>query len=107
VPVIFTGDAARSRVELLSRRVDSTEDEAASAASIENIWRLWRAVPGRLVVPGHDLTMLLDASGHPVHVGQRRAGISAWFAETLDDTTEFEMGATTERGAPRQRAVGR
>jgi N-acyl homoserine lactone hydrolase len=99
VPVIFTGDAAKNRAELISRRVDSTEDEAASAASIETIWRLWRAVPGTLVVPGHDLTMRLDAAGRPVYVGERGAGISAWFAETLEDTTEFDMSGAASRNA--------
>jgi glyoxylase-like metal-dependent hydrolase (beta-lactamase superfamily II) len=107
VPVIFTGDAAKNRTELLSRRVDSTEDEAASAASIETIWRLWRAVPGTLLVPGHDLTMRLDASGRPAYVGRRRAGISAWFAETLDEATDFDMSGTTLRDAAEQRPIGR
>ena len=100
VPVIFTGDAAKNRAELVSRRVDATEDEAASAASIEAIWQLWRAMPGTLLIPGHDLTMQLDASGKPVYVGERRAGISAWFAETLEETSEFDLScaAHADRG---------
>jgi glyoxylase-like metal-dependent hydrolase (beta-lactamase superfamily II) len=92
VPVIFTGDAAKNRAELLSRTVDASLDEAASRASIDAIWVLWRKVPGTLLIPGHDMTMQLDDSGQPVYVGQRTAGISAWFAETLEDTTLFDFG---------------
>jgi glyoxylase-like metal-dependent hydrolase (beta-lactamase superfamily II) len=91
VPVIFTGDAAKNRAELISRRVDASADEAASAASIGRIWELWRRVPGTLLIPGHDLTMRLDEAGKPVHVGERRAAISAWFAETLEDTREIDL----------------
>jgi len=91
VPVIFTGDAAKNRAELISRRVDASADEAASKASIEAIWELWRRVPGTLLIPGHDLTMRLDTTGKPVHVGERRAAISAWFSETLDDTRVFDL----------------
>ena len=95
VPVIFTGDAAKNRAELLSRTADASMDEAASRASIEAIWALWRKAPGTLLVPGHDMTMRLDGNGRPVYVGTRTAGISAWFGETLDQTTLFDFG-----GAP-------
>ena len=91
VPVIFTGDAAKNRAELISRKVDASIDEAVSAASIETIWKLWRAVAGTVVVPGHDLSMRLDEQGQPVYVGSRKVGITAWFGETLEDTTTFDM----------------
>jgi N-acyl homoserine lactone hydrolase len=91
VPVIFTGDAAKNRAELISRTADMTMDEAASKKSIDTIWQLWRKVPGTLLVPGHDLTMRLDEAGKPVYVGERRAGISTWFGENMEDTTEFDM----------------
>jgi glyoxylase-like metal-dependent hydrolase (beta-lactamase superfamily II) len=91
VPVIFTGDAAKNRAELISRKVDASADEAASEASIEAIWELWRRVPGTLLIPGHDLSMRLDPAGKPVYVGERRAAISAWFAETLDDTRVIDL----------------
>jgi glyoxylase-like metal-dependent hydrolase (beta-lactamase superfamily II) len=65
LPVIFTGDAAKNRAELISRKVDMSLDEAASTASIERIWQLWRAVPGTIVIPGHDLSMRLDEHGRP------------------------------------------
>ena len=89
--VIFTGDAAKNRAELISRKVDASIDEAVSAASIETIWKLWRAVAGTVVVPGHDLSMRLDEQGQPVYVGSRKVGITAWFGETLEDTTTFDM----------------
>ena len=91
VPVIFTGDAAKNRAELMSGRVDSSMDEQASAASLKLIWDLWRKVPGTLLIPGHDLAMQLNANGRPVYIGERKAGISAWFDEDLDATTEFDI----------------
>jgi N-acyl homoserine lactone hydrolase len=96
VPVIFTGDAAKNRAELLSLKVDMSLDEAASTHSIEKIWAMWRKVPGTIVIPGHDLSMRLDESGRPVYIGERKAGISTWFGETMEDTTHFDI-ATTRR----------
>ncbi len=91
VPVLFTGDAAKNRAELISLAGDATDDAAASSASIETIWRLWRKVPGTILIPGHDLSMQLDAKEQPVYIGERRAGITAWFGETLEQTTHFDM----------------
>ena len=96
VPVIFTGDAAKNRAELLSLKVDMSLDEAASTHSIEKIWALWRKVPGTIVIPGHDLSMRLDERARPVYIGERKAGISTWFGETMEDTTVFDI-ATTPR----------
>ena len=96
LPVIFTGDAAKNRAELISRKVDMSLDEAASTASIDRIWQLWRAVPGTIVIPGHDLSMRLDERGQPAYIGERKAGISTWFGETMEHTTLFDIG-----GAPR------
>ena len=91
VPVIFTGDAAKNRAELISGKVDASMDEAASRASIATIWRLWRAQPGTIVIPGHDLSMRLDDRGRPVYTGRRKAGISAWFGEDMEMLTDFDM----------------
>jgi N-acyl homoserine lactone hydrolase len=93
VPVVFTGDAAKNRAELLSMATDMTMDASASRASLERIWGLWRQTPGTLLVPGHDLTMRLDAEGRPAYVGQRRAGIKAWFSEDLEVMAEFDISA--------------
>ncbi|HTO46241.1 MAG TPA: MBL fold metallo-hydrolase [Burkholderiales bacterium] len=91
VPILFTGDAAKNRAELLSGKVDSSEDFAASEATVRSIWSVWREVPGTLLIPGHDLSMRLDAAGRPEYVGSRKAAISAWFAEDLELTTVIEL----------------
>ena len=53
-------------------------------------------MPGTIVIPGHDLSMRLDEHGRPSYIGERKAGISTWFGETMEDTTLFDIG-----GAPR------
>jgi glyoxylase-like metal-dependent hydrolase (beta-lactamase superfamily II) len=88
--VIFTGDAAKNRAELLSRSADMTMDEGASVRTIERVWDLWRRRPGTIVVPGHDVPMVLEG-GVPTYIEGRRAGITAWFGETLETTTLFEL----------------
>jgi N-acyl homoserine lactone hydrolase len=92
-PVLFAGDAVKNRAELLSGEVDMTEDRAASEASVRRLRELWRAVPGTVLVPGHDLPLRAGADGRPEYVGPRRAGIEAWFGEDLGQTTRFDLGA--------------
>lgn len=91
--VVFTGDAAKNRVELVTRDTDMTYDAAVSAASIERIWEFWRAREGTVLVPGHDLPMVLD-NGAPRFLGEREAAISAWLGDTLDETKLFRLSAT-------------
>jgi N-acyl homoserine lactone hydrolase len=91
VPVLFTGDAAKNRAELLSGEVDASEDRAQSSASLQTIWRYWRAQPGTVLVPGHDLSMCLDAAGQPEYIGERRAAIEAWFSQSLEFTTTIDL----------------
>ena len=93
-PVLFSGDAAKNRAELLSMAVDMTMDTAESRRSLERIWALWRELPGTLLVPGHDLTMRLDEAGRPEYLGERRAAISAWFSEDLLVTTTIDLSAS-------------
>ncbi len=90
--IIFTGDAAKNRTELLSRAADMTYDPAVSRASIEAIWTLWRKRPGTVLVPGHDVPMMLE-NGAPVYLAPRAAGVAAWFGETLDQLTLFDLAA--------------
>lgn len=90
-PVLFTGDAAKNRAELLSLRTDMTMDAEASLASLETVWRLWREAPDMIVVPGHDLSLRLDAEGRPDYVGERKAAIAAWFGEDLSVTTTINL----------------
>lgn len=88
--VIFTGDAAKNRAELVSRDTDMTYDAAVSAASIERIWDFWRRREGSVLVPGHDLPMV-QSDGVPKHLGQREAAIRAWMADRLDQTMLFRL----------------
>ena len=82
-PVLFTGDAAKNRAELLSREVDATGDADASRRSIDSIWACWRRVPGTVLIPGHDLGMCLDGTGKPQYLGTRKAAIATWFSESI------------------------
>jgi glyoxylase-like metal-dependent hydrolase (beta-lactamase superfamily II) len=88
--VVFTGDAAKNRAEMITRNVDLTLDAAASAESIELIWKLWSARPGSILVPGHDLPMVLE-DGKPRYLGEREAAIRAWFDDDLERTTLFRL----------------
>jgi glyoxylase-like metal-dependent hydrolase (beta-lactamase superfamily II) len=88
--VLFTGDAAKNRVELLTRAADMTYDPSITARSIEAMWALWRQRAGTLLVPGHDLPMVLE-DDKPVFVGTRQAAIEAWYDDTLEKTTRIEL----------------
>jgi glyoxylase-like metal-dependent hydrolase (beta-lactamase superfamily II) len=88
---IFTGDAAKNRAELLSRKGEATYDAALSAASIERIWQLWRRRPGSVLVPGHDLPMT-QKDGHIEYIGTRKAALKAWFGEDIETSTLIELG---------------
>ncbi len=84
--VLFTGDAAKNRAELVSRRGYMQLDAARSLASFDRIWALWRARPNTLLVPGHDLPMVLE-DGEPRYVGAREAAVEAWYGESNETTT--------------------
>lgn len=91
VPVLFTGDAAKNRAELLSRKAEHSDDPAAAGASIDLIWSIWQRVPGTILVPGHDLSMRLAEDGKPTYVGNRKAGITAWFEESIELSTSIDL----------------
>ncbi|RZT99564.1 glyoxylase-like metal-dependent hydrolase (beta-lactamase superfamily II) [Advenella incenata] len=84
--ILFTGDAAKNRAELLSGSVNDTCDVQASADTLKRIWDIWKRVPDTLLVPGHDLGMRLHESGEPFYMGERLAAINAWFGDTLEPT---------------------
>jgi glyoxylase-like metal-dependent hydrolase (beta-lactamase superfamily II) len=88
--VIFTGDAAKNRAELVSGTTDMTYDAAVSKASIDSIWTLWRKRPGNIVVPGHDVPMVLE-KGQTKYIDKREAAVSAWFGDDMETTTLFEL----------------
>ncbi|MFZ2737931.1 MAG: MBL fold metallo-hydrolase [Burkholderiaceae bacterium] len=99
VPVLFTGDAAKNRAELLSGKVDASGNREQSSDSLKTIWAYWRLQAGTVLVPGHDLSMVLDASGQPVYQGERRASIAAWFSESLELTTHIDLCSHASFGA--------
>jgi N-acyl homoserine lactone hydrolase len=88
--VIFAGDAAKNRAELVSGTTDMTYDAAVSRASIESIWALWRKRPGNIVVPGHDVPMVLE-NGKTKYIGKREAAITAWYGDDMETTTFFKL----------------
>jgi N-acyl homoserine lactone hydrolase len=91
--VIFTGDAAKNRAELLCGRTDMTYDPTVSSATVAAIWTLWRSRPGNVVVPGHDIPMVLK-DGRPDYLAPREAAIKAWFGDNIDTTTMLELTVT-------------
>lgn len=91
LPVLFTGDAAKNRAELLSGTVDASENFTQSEESLRLIWHYWEKVHGTVLVPGHDLSMHLDEAGHPAYIGERNAAISAWFSEDILQPTLIDL----------------
>ena len=89
--IIFTGDAAKNRAEMLSRTADMTYDPSVSRASMEGIWEIWQQRPGSVLIPGHDAPMILD--GSPQYVAPLEAGIAAWFGADLDTLTHYDITA--------------
>jgi glyoxylase-like metal-dependent hydrolase (beta-lactamase superfamily II) len=88
--VIFSGDAAKNRAEMLSLTADMTMNAGDSRRTMERIWDLWRKKPGSILVPGHDVPMRLD-NDEPVYIAKRTAGIHAWFGRALERTTLIEL----------------
>jgi N-acyl homoserine lactone hydrolase len=88
--VIFAGDAAKNRAEMVSGTTDMTYDAAVSKASIEAIWKLWRKRQGNILVPGHDVPMMLE-DGKPKYLDKREAAIRAWYGDDMEATTLFKL----------------
>lgn len=97
-PVIFTGDSAKNRAELLSGEVDATENADHSRQTIAMIWAHWRAQPATLLIPGHDLGMQIGVDGRPEYVGERKAAIAAWFSESIHETRTIDLCCDTSFG---------
>jgi N-acyl homoserine lactone hydrolase len=88
--VLFSGDAAKNRAELVSGDVTSTMDRAASRDSVRAILELWRDRSDTLLVPGHDVPMRWTTTG-PQYEGIRTAQIQSWLGDELDTTTHFDL----------------
>lgn len=85
---LLVQDAAKYRCELLTRTVDMTHDPALSRASIDKIWTLWQRKPGTVLIPGHDLPMVLE-NGIPKLIGRHEAGVVAMFGEDPSSRTVY------------------
>ena len=91
--VLFTGDSAKNRVELLTRTADMSMNESQSRQTFDAIWELWGKRPGSVLVPGHDVPMMIEG-GKPTFIAERcNAGVEAWFGDTLDQTKLFAFKA--------------
>ena len=88
--IIFTGDAAKNRAELISRAADMTYDPDVTRATIEAIWALWQRKPGNIVVPGHDKPMVLE-DGVPTFIGSRISAIQIFSGDSLDQITTIDL----------------
>ncbi|MEK9723565.1 MAG: MBL fold metallo-hydrolase [Rhodospirillaceae bacterium] len=88
--IVFTGDAAKNRAELISRAAGLSVDHEASAETIEMIWGLWRARDGSILIPGHDLPMT-QTDGEIAYIGEREAAMLAWYGEDLEQTTIIRL----------------
>lgn len=93
--LIFSGDAAKNRAELLSQTVHSTLDEETSVQSLKYLWALWRRKAGTLMIPGHDIPMILK-DGAPKYISKREASLEAWFGKELEDETVFTLNRDLE-----------
>ena len=80
----------KNRAEFLCGRTDMTYDPAISSASVAAIWSLWRARPGNIVIPGHDIPMALK-DGQPQYLAKREDAIKAWFGDDIDTMTTLEL----------------
>jgi len=89
---IFTGDAAKNRAELLSRKGEATYDAKQSGASIAMIWKLWRRREGSILVPGHDLPMK-QKDGRITYLGKREAALKVWFGRSVETSTLIRLSA--------------
>ena len=88
--VIFAGDAAKNRAEMVSGTTDMSYDPAVSRSSVEAIWAMWRKRPGNILVPGHDVPMVLE-DGKPKYIDKREAAIRAWYGDDMETTTLFKL----------------
>jgi glyoxylase-like metal-dependent hydrolase (beta-lactamase superfamily II) len=84
-PLVFSGDAVKNELELLTGQADMTLDAEASRRSIEMIREMLRADPSMTLVCGHDRLLSL-ADDKVVARSELRAGITAWLPESPEPT---------------------
>ena len=89
---IFSADVAKNRAEIATGRADISIDPAVHAASIARLMAAWQALPGALLIVGHDLPMTLASDGRPMAEGRQRNQVDAWLGDSLEDVTHFPLG---------------
>lgn len=87
---VLLQDAVKNRVELTTRRTDMTYDPAVSRATIDMVWEICRTRPGCLLIPGHDLPLVVE-NGVPRAIGAHKASVRAWFGDDLENMTRFDL----------------
>jgi glyoxylase-like metal-dependent hydrolase (beta-lactamase superfamily II) len=92
--VVLLQDAVKNRVELTTRTTDMTYDAAVSRATIEMVWEICRTHPGCVLIPGHDVPVMVE-NGVPRALSSHSAGIRSWFGKDLQDTTMFSLAPTS------------
>jgi N-acyl homoserine lactone hydrolase len=90
-PTIFSADVAKNRAELATGQADMSMDAAVHAGSIARLLAEWRARPGAVLMPGHDLPMVIR-DGAVVALGEQRNAIEAWLGGTLAEVTRIRLG---------------
>lgn len=88
--VIFAGDAAKNRAELLTRQADASYDAAITATTIEMLWTMWRRRAGNIMVPGHDIPMT-QADGRTTYLARREVTLTAWLGDNLESISSFKL----------------
>ncbi|OUT78019.1 MAG: hypothetical protein CBB82_04190 [Betaproteobacteria bacterium TMED22] len=88
--IVFTGDACKNRAELVSRAADMTYDAHLTKKSIADIWGKWSRRNGGILIPGHDLPMVLNNDSIE-YIGKHEATIKAWFDGALNQTTLISL----------------
>ncbi|HET6502983.1 MAG TPA: MBL fold metallo-hydrolase [Amycolatopsis sp.] len=89
-PLLFSGDAAKNQLELISGVADMTLDAEESRRSIETLRGLLLADPGLVLVPGHDRQLSLR-DGQVVDHTKLQAGVRVWRPGTTGPTTTVDL----------------
>mgnify|MGYP003353398950 CR=1 FL=1 len=63
-----------------------------SSKSIQRIMNFWEKRKNSVLVPGHDIPMVLK-DGKPFHIERRRAGLTAFLGENFEITKMFDFPA--------------
>lgn len=88
--VLFAADAAKNRVEMLTRQADMTRDEQASKKSFDLLWSLWSERPGTVLIPGHDRPMIIE-DGKPKYISEHESQIKAWLGDSFQEPTNIRL----------------